>query len=43
VVKEMKFRPKIDEHDYATKMRHVERFLQEGPRSSSRSCSVDVK
>ena len=30
VVKEMKFRPKIDEHDYATKMRHVERFLQEG-------------
>ena len=30
VVKEMKFRPKIDAHDYATKMRHVERFLQEG-------------
>lgn len=29
-VKEMKFRPKIDEHDYATKVRHVERFLKEG-------------
>jgi translation initiation factor IF-3 len=30
VVKEMKFRPKIDEHDYDTKMKHVERFLGEG-------------
>jgi translation initiation factor IF-3 len=30
VIKEMKFRPKIDEHDYTTKMKHVERFLQEG-------------
>ena len=30
VIKEMKFRPKIDQHDYATKMRHVERFLDEG-------------
>ena len=29
-VKEMKFRPKIDAHDYATKVRHVERFLREG-------------
>ena len=26
----MKFRPKIDAHDYATKVRHVERFLKEG-------------
>ena len=26
----MKFRPKIDEHDYTTKMKHVERFLGEG-------------
>jgi len=26
----MKFRPKIDEHDYVTKMKHVERFLAEG-------------
>jgi translation initiation factor IF-3 len=30
VIKEMKFRPKIDIHDYTTKMRHVERFLAEG-------------
>ena len=30
VVKEMKFRPKIDGHDYTTKMKHVERFLLEG-------------
>lgn len=30
VVKEMKFRPKIDEHDYTTKMNHVRRFLSEG-------------
>jgi translation initiation factor IF-3 len=30
VVKEMKFRPKIDEHDYTTKMKHVLRFLGEG-------------
>jgi translation initiation factor IF-3 len=30
VIKEMKFRPKIDEHDYTTKMKHVERFLHEG-------------
>ena len=30
VIKEMKFRPKIDEHDYETKMKHVERFLAEG-------------
>ncbi len=30
VIKEMKFRPKIDAHDYTTKTKHVERFLQEG-------------
>jgi translation initiation factor IF-3 len=30
VIKEMKFRPKIDEHDYTTKMKHVTRFLNEG-------------
>ena len=30
VVKEMKFRPKIDSHDYSTKMRHVVRFLEQG-------------
>jgi translation initiation factor IF-3 len=30
IIKEMKFRPKIDPHDYETKMKHVERFLEEG-------------
>lgn len=28
VIKEIKFRPKIDPHDYATKKGHVERFLK---------------
>ncbi len=30
VLKQMKFRPKIDEHDYQTKLSHVKRFLQGG-------------
>jgi translation initiation factor IF-3 len=30
VLKEQKFRPKIDSHDYDTKKRNVERFLHEG-------------
>jgi translation initiation factor IF-3 len=30
VVKEMKMRPKIDRHDYATKKGHIERFLGQG-------------
>jgi translation initiation factor IF-3 len=30
VIKEMKLRPKIDPHDYATKRGHVERFLRAG-------------
>jgi translation initiation factor IF-3 len=29
-IKEIKFRPKIDPHDYATKKGHVERFLKQG-------------
>jgi translation initiation factor IF-3 len=29
-LKEIKFRPKIDRHDYATKKGHVERFLKGG-------------
>jgi translation initiation factor IF-3 len=29
-LKEVKFRPKIDEHDYAFKMKHIQRFLGEG-------------
>jgi translation initiation factor IF-3 len=31
-VKEIKFRPKIDAHDYDTKKGHVERFLKAGSR-----------
>ena len=30
VIKEMKLRPKIDQHDYDTKKGHVERFLAQG-------------
>ena len=30
VIKEIKLRPKIDQHDYATKKGHVERFLKGG-------------
>jgi len=29
-VKQMKFRIKIDEHDYQTKVRHIKRFLEDG-------------
>ena len=29
-IKEIKFRPKISIHDYAFKMKHVQRFLEEG-------------
>ena len=29
-IKEIKFRPKIDTHDYETKKRHVVRFLESG-------------
>lgn len=34
-IKEVKFRPKIDEHDFAFKRRNVERFLQEGNKVKS--------
>ncbi len=30
VIKEIKFRPKTDEHDFDFKVRHIRRFLQEG-------------
>ena len=29
-VKEIKFRPKVDEHDYQFKKKHIDRFLSEG-------------
>jgi translation initiation factor IF-3 len=30
LVKEIKFRPKVDEHDYQFKRKHIERFLADG-------------
>ena len=42
-VKEIKFRPKIDPHDYATKKGHVERFLRRARRSRSPSCSAGAR
>ena len=29
-IKEIKFRPKVDEHDYQFKKKHIERFLEDG-------------
>lgn len=29
-IKEIKFRPNIDEHDYSVKIRNIQRFLEEG-------------
>ena len=37
LVKEIKVRPKTDEHDYQTKLKHIRRFLEEGDR-----CKVSV-
>jgi translation initiation factor IF-3 len=34
-IKEVKFRPKVDEHDFAFKRRNVERFLLEGNKVKS--------
>jgi translation initiation factor IF-3 len=31
-IKEIKVRPKTDEHDYQTKLKHIRRFLEEGDR-----------
>jgi translation initiation factor IF-3 len=36
-IKEIKVRPKTDDHDYETKVRHIRRFLGEGDR-----CKVTV-
>src|SRR5258707_4668435 len=30
LVKEIKFRPRVDEHDYQFKKKHIERFLEDG-------------
>ena len=31
-IKEIKMRPKTDEHDFETKLKHIRRFLEEGDR-----------
>lgn len=36
-IKEVKFRPKTDEHDYKTKLKHIRKFLEGGDR-----CKVTV-
>ncbi|MGE4553686.1 MAG: translation initiation factor IF-3 [Desulfovibrionaceae bacterium] len=36
-IKEVKFRPKTDEHDYQTKLRHIRKFLENGDR-----CKVTI-
>lgn len=36
-IKEIKVRPKTDDHDYETKLRHIRRFLENGDR-----CKVTV-
>lgn len=36
-IKEIKVRPKTDDHDYETKLKHVRRFLEDGDR-----CKVTV-
>ncbi len=35
MLKEVKFRPKIDEHDYQFKRKHIERFLAEGNKAKA--------
>jgi len=40
IIKQMKLRPKIDQHDYETKKGHVERFLKAGDKVKITSCSV---
>lgn len=36
-IKEIKVRPKTDDHDYETKVRHIRRFIEDGDR-----CKVTV-
>ncbi|MBQ4567774.1 MAG: translation initiation factor IF-3 [Desulfovibrio sp.] len=36
-IKEIKVRPKTDDHDYDTKLRHIRRFLEDGDR-----CKITV-
>ncbi len=43
LVKEIKFRPKVDEHDYQFKKKHIERFLATATRSRRRSSSAAAR
>ena len=36
-IKEIKLRPKTDEHDYQTKLKHIRRFIEDGDR-----CKVTI-
>ena len=36
-IKEIKVRPKTDDHDYETKLRHIRRFIEDGDR-----CKITV-
>jgi translation initiation factor IF-3 len=36
-LKEVKFRPKTDQHDFETKIRHIHRFLEQGNR-----CKISI-
>jgi translation initiation factor IF-3 len=42
-IKEIKLRPKIDDHDFATKKGHVERFLKNGDKVGNSSTLILVR
>ena len=42
-VKEVKLRPKTDDHDYDFKVRNVRRFLEEGNKAKLTSCSAAAR
>ena len=43
VVKEIRFGPQTDDHDYNFKLKHAQNFLKEVPRSRPTSSSADVR
>ena len=42
-MKEIRFGPQTDDHDYNFKLKHAQNFLKEGPRSRPTSSSADVR
>ena len=42
VVKEIRFGPNTDEHDYNFKLKHAEKFLEEGSKIGRASCRERV-